>query len=148
MLFVNVSWSLTHESSHLEFPKSQTCFISFSFPVNPQYTKSDHYALPSSGIVYYPSPTMEMVLLLLLLLCCCCCVAAAAAAKSLQWYPTLCNPIDGSRPGFPVPGILQVMCFHRTCIDLLKCYFSHCVILVSLTKPQASIGSSCDYNYI
>ena len=32
------------------------------------------------------------------------------------------------------------MCFHRTCIDPLKCYFSHCVILVSLTKPQASIA--------
>ena len=32
---------------------------------------------------------------------------AAAAAKSLQSCPTLCNPIDGSPPGFPVPGILQ-----------------------------------------
>ena len=33
--------------------------------------------------------------------------AAAAAAKSLQWYPTLCDPIDSSPPGSPVPGILQ-----------------------------------------
>ena len=33
--------------------------------------------------------------------------AAAAAAKSLQSYPTLCDPIDGSQPGSPVPGILQ-----------------------------------------
>ena len=33
--------------------------------------------------------------------------AAAAAAKSLQSCPTLCNPIDGSTPGSPVPGILQ-----------------------------------------
>ena len=33
--------------------------------------------------------------------------AAAAAAKSLQLCPTLCNPIDGSPPGFPIPGILQ-----------------------------------------
>ena len=32
---------------------------------------------------------------------------AAAAAKSLQSYPTLCDPIDGSPPGSPVPGILQ-----------------------------------------
>ena len=32
---------------------------------------------------------------------------AAAAAKSLQWCPTLCDPIDGSPPGSPVPGILQ-----------------------------------------
>jgi len=29
------------------------------------------------------------------------------AAKSLQSCPTLCDPIDGSPPGSPVPGILQ-----------------------------------------
>ena len=34
-------------------------------------------------------------------------VATAAAAKSLQSRLTLCDPIDGSPPGFPVPGILQ-----------------------------------------
>ena len=33
--------------------------------------------------------------------------AAAAAAKSLQSCPTLCDPIDSSPPGFPIPGILQ-----------------------------------------
>ena len=32
---------------------------------------------------------------------------AAAAAKSLQSCPTLCDPIDGSPPSSPVPGILQ-----------------------------------------
>ena len=43
----------------------------------------------------------------------CCCtefslvVVAAAAAKSLQSCLTLCDPIDGSPPGSPVPGILQ-----------------------------------------
>ena len=31
----------------------------------------------------------------------------AVAAKSLQSCPTLCDPIDGSPPGSPVPGILQ-----------------------------------------
>ena len=36
-----------------------------------------------------------------------CYPAAAAAAKSLQSCPTLCDPIDGSPPGSPVPGILQ-----------------------------------------
>ena len=34
-------------------------------------------------------------------------IAAAAAAKSLQSCLTLCNPIDSSPPGSPVPGILQ-----------------------------------------
>ena len=33
--------------------------------------------------------------------------AAATAAKSLQSCPTLCDPIDSSSPGSPVPGILQ-----------------------------------------
>ena len=33
--------------------------------------------------------------------------AAAAAAKLLQSCPTLCDPIDSSPPGSPVPGILQ-----------------------------------------
>ena len=32
---------------------------------------------------------------------------AATAAKLLQSCPTLCDPIDGSPPGSPVPGILQ-----------------------------------------
>ena len=32
--------------------------------------------------------------------------AAAAAAKSRQSCLTLCNPIDSSPPGSPVPGIL------------------------------------------
>ena len=34
-------------------------------------------------------------------------VTAAAAAKSLQSCPTLCDSIDGSPPGSPIPGILQ-----------------------------------------
>ena len=32
---------------------------------------------------------------------------ASNSAKSLQSCPTLCDPIDGSPPGSPVPGILQ-----------------------------------------
>ena len=44
----------------------------------------------------------------------------AAAAKSLQSCPTLCDPIDGSPPGSPVPGIILYSClkyssgFHLT----------------------------------
>ena len=34
-------------------------------------------------------------------------ISAAAAAKSLQSCPPLCDPIDSSPPGSPVPGILQ-----------------------------------------
>ena len=41
--------------------------------------------------------------------------AAAAAAKSLQSCPTLCDPIDGSPPGSPVPGYQElntILFFH------------------------------------
>jgi len=42
------------------------------------------------------------------------CISAATAAKSLQLCPTLCDPIDGSPPGSPIPGILQVRTFLYT----------------------------------
>ena len=47
---------------------------------------------------------------------------AAAAARSLESCPTLCNPIDGSPPGFPVPGILQAT--DTTTLQKLPC--AHC----------------------
>ena len=40
----------------------------------------------------------------------------AAAAKSLQSCPTLCDPIDGSSPGSPIPGILQARTLERAAI--------------------------------
>ena len=49
----------------------------------------------------WEEPYLVFALRLLSSLC------AAAAAKSLQSYPTLCDPIDGSPPGSPIPGILQ-----------------------------------------
>ena len=45
---------------------------------------------------------------------------AAAAAKSLQLCPTLCDPIEGSPPGSPVPGILQA----RT-VEWVAIFFSN-----------------------
>ena len=41
----------------------------------------------------------------------------AAAAKLLQLCPTLCDPIDGSPPGSPVPGILQARTLERVAIS-------------------------------
>ena len=46
--------------------------------------------------------------------------AAAAAAKSLQSCPTLCDPIDGSPPGSPVPGILQARTLEWVAISFSK----------------------------
>ena len=49
-------------------------------------------------------------------------LAAAAASKPLQSCPTLCDPIDGSPPGSPVPGILQARTLE--CSFLLQCKWS------------------------
>ena len=48
--------------------------------------------------------------------------AAAAAAKSLQSCPTLCDPIDGSPPGSPVPGILQARTLEWVAISFSNAY--------------------------
>ena len=46
-----------------------------------------------------------------------------AAAKSLQSCPTLCDPIDGSPPGSPVPGILQTRILEWVAMGYLRiCY--------------------------
>ena len=45
---------------------------------------------------------------------------AATAAKSLQSCPTLCDPIDGSPPGSPVPGILQARTLEWVAISFSK----------------------------
>ena len=46
--------------------------------------------------------------------------AAAAAAKSLQSCPTLCDPIDGSPPASPIPGILQARILEWVAIAFSK----------------------------
>ena len=60
-----------------------------------------------------------------------------AAAKSLQSCPTMCDPIDGSPPGSPIPGILQA----RT-LEWVGISFSNAwkwkVIAKSLSRVQPS----------
>ena len=46
--------------------------------------------------------------------------AASAAAKSLQSCPTLCDPIDSSPPGSPIPGILQARTLEWVAISFSK----------------------------
>ena len=41
-------------------------------------------------------------------------------AKSLQSCPTLCDPIDGSPPGSPIPGILQAKTLEWVAISFSK----------------------------
>ena len=47
--------------------------------------------------------------------------AAAAAAKSLQSCPTLCEPIDGSPPGSPIPGIMLQDKANKNCLGAKIC---------------------------
>ena len=57
--------------------------------------------------------------------------AVAAAAKSLQSCPTLCNSIDGSPPGFPIPEILQARTLEGVAISFSNAWkwkWSHSVV--------------------
>ena len=44
-------------------------------------------------------------------------------AKSLQSCPTLCDPIDGSPPGFPIPGILQARTLEWVAISFSNTFY-------------------------
>ena len=61
--------------------------------------------------------------------------AAAAAAKSLQSFPTLCEPIDGSPPGSAVPGLLQARTLEWAAIS-----FSNACMQV---KSESEVAHSC-----
>ena len=56
------------------------------------------------------------------------------AAKSLQSCPTLCDPIDGSPPGSPVPGILQARTLEWGCHFFLQCM---------KVKSESKVAQSC-----
>ena len=60
-------------------------------------------------------------------------MAAVADVKSLQ-CPTLCDPIDGSLPGSPTPGILQARTLGVGCHFLLQCM---------KVKNESEVAQSC-----
>ena len=67
----------------------------------------------------------------------------ATAAKSLQSCPTLCNHIDGSSPGSPVPGILQARTLEWGCHFLLQCMKVKSVSEVAQSCPTLSDPMDC-----
>ena len=70
-----------------------------------------------------------------------CALAAAAAANLLQSCPNLCNPIDGSPPGSPIPAIPQ----ERT-LEWVTISFSNFVATVCLMYDKVngiSLQSMC-----
>ena len=58
------------------------------------------------------------------------------AAKSLQLCPTLCDPIDGSPPGFPVPGILQARTLEWVAISFSNAWKWK-------VKSESEVAQSC-----
>ena len=65
--------------------------------------------------------------------------AAAAAVKSLQSCRTLCNPIDGSPPGSPVPGILQARTLEWVAISFSNAWkWKGKVKSLSRVRPSAT----------
>ena len=64
-------------------------------------------------------------------------------AKSLQSCPTLCNPIDGSPPGSPVPGILQARTLEWGAIA-----FSNSIYALCYSMYLALIVTNHIYVYI
>ena len=77
-------------------PLPPTTMLTSIEPRTWEETSSDHSAISLS--LPSPPPLLSTTLL---------CERSAAAAKSIQSCPTLCDPIDGSPPDSPVPGILQ-----------------------------------------
>ena len=63
------------------------------------------------------------------------------AAKSLQSCPTLCDPIDGSPPGSPVPGILQARILEWVAIGGFKK-----ITLLQIMRPEVQ-QSKCQQNW-
>ena len=67
----------------------------------------------------------------------------AAAAKSIQSCPTLCDPIDSSPPGSPVPGILQARVLEWGAIAFSnnEYYTAHLLKWLRLKRPKDLCGS-------
>ena len=68
--------------------------------------------------------------------------SSTAAAKSLQSCPTLCDPIDGSPPGSPVPGILQARILEWVAISFSNAW-KWKVKVKSLSYPTPSDPMDC-----
>ena len=71
------------------------------------------------------------------------CSAVAAAAKSLQSCPTLCDPRDGSPPGFPNPGILRARTLEWVAISFSNKTMQY--LQITSAYPSPYFNSRLDY---
>ena len=78
----------------------------------------------------------------------------AAAAKSLQSCPTLCDPIDGSPPGSPVPGILQARTLEWVAISIplllsiSQCMYIFCLLDYFIHFPSSILTSALEFFHV
>ena len=68
----------------------------------------------------------------------------AATAKSLQLCPTLCDPIDGSPPGSPIPGILQARTLEWVAISFSNAW--KWKVKVKLLKSCPTLSDPMDWS--
>ena len=123
--------------SHIQlFATSWT--VAHKAPLSLEFSRQVYWsglAFPSPGDLPYPgvklrSPALQADSLL---------SAAAAGAKSLQSCPTLCDPIDSSPPGSPVPGILQARTLEWVVISFSNAWkWKVKVKLLSRVRPSAT----------
>ena len=107
----NTEWSRSKTNRAL--PRKCTGHSKHPLPTKQEKTLHmdiSRWSKPKSDWLYSLQPKMEKL------------YAAAAAAKSLQSCPTLCNPIDRSPPGFPVPGILQARTLEWVAISFFSAW--------------------------
>ena len=71
------------------------------------------------------------------------CYAMLCYAKSLQSCPTLCDPLDGSPSGSPVPGILQARTLEWVAISFSNCMKVKSESEVSQSYPTLSDPMDC-----
>ena len=71
-----------------------------------------------------------------------CETTATTTTKSLQSRPTLCDPTDGSPPGFSVPGILQARILERVVMKVQEHHYnarSYVKTMKSLNEREEGI---------
>ena len=73
-------------------------------------------------------------------------LSPAAAAKSLQSCPTLCDPVDGSPPGSPIPGILQARILEWVKEKILHVKFSKSKFKIKIKSKFLSLWETKLFN--
>ena len=104
-MYILLAWFLINCFRFFIVYRINCQFLSMAFKVSHSFSLASlPIPLHQGSFVNYQ---MRLIVLFIIITYTFAQAAAAATAKSLQSCPTLCDPIDGSPSGSPVPGILQ-----------------------------------------